>query len=220
MRPCYDLRDPYYARAWARRVPLVFVIGALVQLPGCKEKQPGPQEMLWNGDRKSDGGKGWANCDSPPQCKAEISLVEGKGYSGSNGLHFHGAGPGYQGAGWNWFGWWPENAGKDLTPYNMLQFEVRVVVSEPNPPPEDLGLMINIASSTEKKKSTVVKLAEYLDGNIADGKWHRVNIPLDDFYDGAQPFDRQKVWEFAVGSWMATPRKVDVFIDDIAVWEK
>lgn len=192
-------------------------MGGAVGVPACKEKPPGPQEMIWNGDRESDGGKGWANCGSRPQCKSEIALVEGKGYSGTNALHFHGAGPGYLGAGWNWFGWWPANAGKDLRPYNTLQFELRVVVSEPNPPPEDLGLMINLASSTKKKKSAVVKLEEYVDGNIADGKWHRVNIPLDDFYEAG--FDRQKVWELGVGTWSATPRKLDVFIDDIGVWE-
>lgn len=226
-RPGQDLRDPYHAPGRlpcdARRAlagPLVFVSCALALLPACKEKPPGPQEMLWNGDRKSDAGKGWGSCDSPPKCKAEIALVEGKGYNGSLGLHFHGEGPGYQGAGWNWFGWWPEDAGKDLTPYNTLQFEMRVVVSEPKPPPEDLGLTINIATSTEKKKSTAVKLSKYVDENIADGKWHRVNIPLDDFYEGAQPFDRQKVWELALGSWLATPRTIDIYIDDIGAWEK
>lgn len=218
MRLCPALGAVRSPRWRTRRVLLALVLSSAAGAPACKEKPPGPEEMIWNGDRKNDGGKGWANCDSPPQCKAEIALVEGKGYSGSKALHFHGAGPGYVGAGWNWFGWWPENAGTDLTPYNTLQFELRVVVSEPKPPPEDLGLMINLASSTEKKKSAVVKLAEYIDGNIADGKWHRVNIPLDDLYEGG--FDRQKVWEFGIGSWAATPRKLDIFIDDIAVWEK
>ena len=212
----------YFASSLA---PIAFAALSTVGLFGCKakekEKPPGPAEVIWNGDRQADGGKGWANCDSPPGCKSEMALAEGKGFSGSRGLHFHGAGPGYLGAGWNWFGWWPEYSGKDLTPYNTLQFEVRVVVSEPNPPPKDLGLKLNIVSSTEKKKSAEVELSEYLDEElIADGKWHRVDIPLDDLYDGAAGFDRQKVWEFGVGTWMAGPRKLDVFIDDIAVYEK
>ena len=79
---------------------------------------------------------------------------------------------------------------------------------------------MNIASSTRKKKSSVVKLSKYLDDSVADGKWHQVDIPLDDFYDGAQGFDRQKVWEITVGSWMAAPRKLDVFIDDISILER
>jgi len=186
----------------------------------CKEKPAGPQELVWSGDRQQDGGKGWANCDTPPQCKAEVSLVEGKGFSGTRGLQFHAAGPGYLGAGWNWFGWWPEHAGMDLTAYNTLRFSLRVLVSEPNPPPEDLGLMMNIVSSTNKQKSSGVKLSKYVDANVADGKWHQVDIPLDDFYEGAPGFDRQKVWEISFGTWMATHRKLDVFIDNIFVWEQ
>lgn len=221
MRASHEPRDPRGTRSstWlSRRASLAFVIAGAAASAACKEKPPGPQEVIWNGDRKADGGKGWANCDTPPECKADMALADGKGFSGSRGLHFQGAGKGYLGAGWNWFGWWPENSGKDLSPYNMLQFEVRVTVSEPNPPPEDLDLMINLVSSTEKKKSAVVKLSKYVDGTFADGKWHLVNIPLDDFYEGG--FDRQKVWEIGVGTWSAAPRKLEVFIDDIAVWER
>src|SRR5687768_11554171 len=167
-----------------------YLLSMLLVLAGhaCKEKPPGPQEIVWNGDREQDGGKGWANCDTQPNCKVEISLVEGKGFSGSRGLQFQAAGKGYLGAGWNWFGWWPAHAGTDLTAYNTLRFSLRVAVSEPNPPPKDLGLTVNIVSSTRKKKSSVVKLSKYLDDSVADGKWHQVDIPLDDFYDGAQGF--------------------------------
>jgi len=221
MRPSHETRDPSGTRSHlglSPRLSLALVSAGAALLVACKAKPPGPEEVIWNGDRKADGGKGWANCDTPPECKSDMTLEAGKGFSGSRGLHFQGAGKGYLGAGWNWFGWWPENSGKDLSPYNTLQFEVRVVVSEPNPPPEDLDLLINLVSSTEKKKSAVVKLSEYVDGNLADGKWHLVDIPLDDLYEDG--FDRQKVWEIGVASWSATPRKLDVFIDDIAVWAR
>src|SRR5262245_443759 len=128
MRPSPEPRDPCGTRSspWlSQRVSLALAIAAAALPVACQEKPPAPQEVIWNGDRKADGGKGWANCDTPPECKADMALADGKGFSGSRGLHFQGAGKGYLGAGWNWFGWWPDNAGKDLSPYNMLQFEVR-----------------------------------------------------------------------------------------------
>lgn len=185
---------------------------------GCKEKPPGPQETVWNGEGEEGSGKGWADCDHKPNCKAEVSLAAGKGYNASSALHFHGEGPGYLGAGWNWFGWWPKDAGTDFGPYDTLRLSLRVVVIQPNPPPKDLGLTLSLSSSTAKKKSKPVKLAPYVDDDIADGKWHQVDVPLDEFYvDG---FDRRKVWELSVGSWTKEPRSIDIYVDNVIALEK
>lgn len=164
-------------------------------------------------------GMSWASCDKKDECKATFVPAPGEGAAGTNGLKLHAEGPGWQGGGWNWFGWYPENAGTDLSGYDDLKFSIKVSGAKDKVPNAG-GISLAFGCSKDKKTSADAALGKYA-ATAADGQWHEVSIPLKDFFEGkGAECDARTAWEIRVSSWSGTPVNFDIVIDDVAVAKK
>jgi hypothetical protein len=177
--------------------------------------------MIWDGDTAGGKAQGWGDCDDKPACKTKLNVAAGEGVAGSAALHFHGEGKKWLGMGWNWHGWWPKNAGTDISPYDTFRFSIRVVVDDPKNVPEPAGMTVSMRCSAGEKNSASVSLDKFLK-NPGDGKWHEVEIPLNQFYKGKEgkEFDPRSAWELNLGTWASASRKFDIYLDNIAVTKK
>lgn len=177
---------------------------------------------VWDGDGMGAGAKGWTAPDEKSGSKTRIEPEPGSGVNGSTGLRFHGEGPEFIGFGWNLFGWWPANAGHDISPYSHLTFQIRVEAKKPEEAPEPGSVEVRLGCSAHDNKieSASLSLEKYAKG-FTDGKWHKVTIPLAAFYKGSgSKFDPQSFWEFRMGTWSGVPKNFDIYFDDIAVEKK
>ena len=175
----------------------------------------GSRLVIWNGDDTGGGAQGWASCDKTAECKTKLGPDSGSGVNGSTALKFHGEGPGWIGMGWNLFGWYPETAGLDISPYSHLTFQIRVDAKSAEAAPEYLGLAL--ACSNKNAKDTADAPIDKFVKAFADGKWHKVEIPISALIKGAgAKFDLQSFWEFRLHTWTGTPKNFDIYIDDIA----
>jgi hypothetical protein len=168
-----------------------------------------------------DGGKSWASCDSKPNCQATLAAQSGVGVDGidgdnAKGLEFHAAGSGGAWAGWNWFGFWPPTAGTDFSPYGSLTFQIRVEPKSGDAAVDPRTVAVLLACSNGNKTTARAMVRKY-DGSFDDGKWHKITIPMADLgrSEGAR-FDWEKVWEFRLSTWSATPRDFKIYVDKIA----
>lgn len=173
--------------------------------------------VIWNGDDVK-GGSGWASCDQTPACKVETSLVEGEGIDGSSAMRVRAKGGGWIGGGWNWFGWWPENGGNDISQYDDFSLMIRVVAKEQKLLPEAGAVMVGLRCSNGKKSSPFAGIAQRAKG-FTDGKWHKVTLPISSFRKGKEgkQFDLKSVWEIAFSTWADSPRDFDLYFDEISV---
>jgi hypothetical protein len=170
--------------------------------------------LVWDGDSVGGSAKGWASCDKKPDCKAELGPVPGVGRNGTAGLKFVGEGPGYIGMGWNLFGWYPENASVDVSGQGKLGFWVRVVAPSPDVAPEASAITVSLGDN-KKKNSAAAPLSDY-DKTSVDGQWHKISVPLTDLTKGdGKELDLKSVWEFRISTWSASPRKFEIYVDDI-----
>lgn len=176
----------------------------------------GTRLVIWDGDGTGGGAQGWESCDSAPKCQAKVTADSGSGVSGSTSIKMHGEGGGWIGIGWNLFGWYPETAGIDLSPYTHLTFQIRVDAKTPQDAPEPGAVNVLLGCSKGKKETAGVPVERFAKG-FTDGKWHKVSLPISAFTKGAgAQFDLQSFWEFRISTWSGTPRNFDLYIDDIA----
>jgi hypothetical protein len=172
--------------------------------------------VVWNGEDVGGSAKGWADCDKKPECKATLAPTPGVGHGGTTGLKFHGEGPGWIGMGWNWFGWYPDTAGTDVSGYNSVTFRIRIDAKSKELAPDPSGSAVALGCSKGKKNSGDGTLARYA-RDALDGQWHAVKIPLAHLMKGkGAEFDPKTAWEFRLSTWSGTPRNFDVYLDDIA----
>jgi hypothetical protein len=173
----------------------------------------GSRLVLWDGDGAGLGAQGWDSCDQKASCKVKVAPDSGSGTNGSTALKLHGEGPGFIGMGWNLFGWYPENAGFDMTPYSHLTFQIRVDAKSVEAAPDPVLL----GCSKNKKDSATLPLERYAKG-FQDGKWHKIELPISAFTKGGgAQFDLQSFWEFRLATWSGAPRNFDIYLDDIAL---
>jgi hypothetical protein len=177
----------------------------------------GTRLVIWDGDNAGTGAQGWDACDQKPACQVKAANTPGAGLENSNGLKFHGEGSGYIGMGWNLFGWYPENAGVDLTPYTHLTFQIKVDMKKTGAGLPDPGAAaVLLGCSRNKFDSADAPIEKYVK-NFTDGKWHKVAIPVSDFTKGkGAKFDITSFWEFRVSTWSGMSRTFDIYVDDIA----
>ena len=177
----------------------------------------GSRLVIWDGDGAGSGAQGWDSCDQKATCKVKAGADSGSGTNGSTALKLHGEGPGFIGMGWNLFGWYPENAGFDMTPYSHLTFQIRVDAKSAEAAPDPGSVGVLLGCSRNKNNSATVPLERYAKG-FQDGKWHKVELPISAFTKGAgAQFDLQSFWEFRLATWSGTARNFDIYIDDIAL---
>lgn len=179
----------------------------------------GTKNLLWDGDDPKSTAKGWADCEDKGSCTTKLEVQNGEGVNGSAAVHFQGQGARWIGMGWNWFGWWPKDAGSDISPYDTLTFSLRVVVPDPNNAPPPPMLTVALRCSAGEKTSSSVTLERYLQ-NPGDGKWHDIEIPLAEFYKGNTGFDPKSTWELNFGTWAPHERSFDIYLDNITVLKK
>jgi hypothetical protein len=179
----------------------------------------GTQTMIWDGEEAA-AGMSWASCDKEGKCKATLAIAQGEGANGTNALKLHGEGEGWQGGGWNWHGWWPENAGTDISGFDNLTLSVKVAGASKEKTPQATGINFTFGCSKDKKNSADANLGKYA-ATAADGQWHEVTIPLKDFFDGkGAECDARTAWEIRVSSWAGTEMNYDILLDNIAVKKK
>jgi hypothetical protein len=172
--------------------------------------------VLWDGD-KTGAGQAWASCNKKPECKVSFSKAAGAGIDGTVGLKFHGEGPDWIGGGWNWFGWYPETAGTDISPYRNLTFQIRVEAKSADAAPEPSSVAVILGCSKGTKNSADAPVQRYA-ADFANGQWHKVSIPIADLTSGTgAAFDPKTAWEFRVATWSGPPRDFNIYVDDIAV---
>lgn len=170
---------------------------------------------IWDGDEHGAAAKGWQDCDKKPGCQATLGPAPGVGFNNSVGLKFHGEGPGWIGGGWNWFGWWPQNAGTDISGFQLLSFHIRIDAKSADeaPDPGSLGVSIKCSSNPAKGQSRDASLVKYTKENLIDGQWHELRIPLGDMKKAE--FDPKTAWEFVLSTWSPVPRNFNIYLDDI-----
>jgi hypothetical protein len=176
----------------------------------------GDKVVIWDGDEHGGTAKGWQDCDKKADgCKATLTPAASIGRDGSVGLRFHGEGPGWIGGGWNWQGWWPADAGTDISGYKSLVFWFRIEAANKDeaPDPNSINVSLKCSSNKEKGQSKSIPTAKFVDGDVLDGQWHQVTVPIDALMNGA--FDPKTAWEFVFGTWSGSPRKFDIIFDDI-----
>jgi hypothetical protein len=177
---------------------------------------PSAPAVVWDGDKNGPSGKGWASCskDKEGKCKVTADAKPGVGRNGTVGLEFKAKGPDWMGCGWNWYGWWPNNGGDDITGKKNLVFWVKLQSPKA---PDPSGLKVSLASSTkDKEQSNEVTLGNYVK-NLSDGQWHEVKIPVSELLQGdkGKIFDAKKAWEFRVGGWYQDEQEYTITVDDI-----
>jgi hypothetical protein len=173
--------------------------------------------ILWDGDGAGSGAQGWDSCKDPKKGCSKMGTDPEGGIDGSAAVKLHGEGPDWLGGGWNLFGWYPENAGYDMTPYKTLSFQIRVDSKSKDQAPEPGSVGVFLGCSGNKHDSATVLIERYAKGFL-DGKWHKVTIPIAMFLKGAgAKFDARSFWELRITTWSATPRHFDIFLDDIAL---
>jgi hypothetical protein len=172
--------------------------------------------FVWDGDKHGGNAKEWANCNLKGACKSTVKVNPGAGVNGSVGLEWHVEGKDWKGFGWNWYGWWPEDGGTDISGYKNLSFWMRVVSKDPKAAPEPKDLKVSLASSNKAKvESEGVALVSYVD-NLADSQWHEIVVPLSDLLKGkGKDFDLTKTWEFRLGEYSMAEHNFTVFVDNI-----
>lgn len=187
------------------------------QPPAPATAAPGGRLVIWDGKGAGAGAQPWADCDKKPMCKATLAATEGAGANGASGLKFHAEGPGWTGMGWNWFGWYPETAGIDISPYTHLTFQIRVENPSPDMALDAESVTVRLVCSKGKQTSADVSPARY-EKDFGDGKWHKVAIPIAQFVKGkGAAFDPQSAWEFQLSAWSASPKNFTIYLGDIAV---
>jgi len=119
--------------------------------------------------------------------------------------------------GWNWFGWYPETAGTDLSPYTHLTFQIRVENASRDMGLDPESVTVRLGCSKGKQTSADVSPVKY-ERDFGDGKWHKVSVPLAQFTKGkGAGFDLQTAWEFQLSAWSSTPKNFTIYLDQIAV---
>ena len=136
-------------------------------------------------------------------------------HSGKVALEMHGEGAGFIGGGWNWFGWYPANAGTDIRKFSNLSFWIKYEVFEGD---GSGNLAMSLVSNNEGT-SSIVEIGDYCP-DLGDGQWHEVIIPLSAIYRSGQDagdkeFDPSKCWMINIRSWAAGDRSFSVYIDDV-----
>jgi hypothetical protein len=172
--------------------------------------------VVWDGDGVGTQASGWSG---PEKDNKTIEVVAGAGYGKSRGLVWRAEGRDWMGFGWNWFSWWPSNAGTDITGRGHLVFQLRLSTLAEEAPPQPGGFMVSLSSSSGSGNRTTraVRLDTLLPQELCDGAWHRVVVPLSQLFGGdtASGFDPRRVWEFDFGYWSTTPTGFVATIDDI-----
>jgi hypothetical protein len=181
------------------------------------------KRIVWDGDLYSDsfdlgrtrGGppprhaQHWVHC-AGDGCRATLAVTS-NGRDASHGLEFHGEGSGWMGFGFAWAGYNRQWATLDVSPFEHLSFWMRVALRSGT-----LGdLNVSLHNPDQGSQAGSARLSEYVPGDLADGQWHRVLVPLRALAASEPKLDLRRVWDFALGS-DGGARSFDIYLDELA----
>jgi len=168
--------------------------------------------VVWDGESHATG-KAWADCDQKPGCKSALAVEPARGRAGTAALSLRGDGPGWIGGGWNFFGWWPKDAGLDVSAETHLVFWLRGEAPTAEAAPAALTVSLR-CSGAEQCESAGVEIQKYVTTDRPfDGAWHEVAIPLADLAKNG--FNPRTVWELVLGTWSNAPKSFALSVDDV-----
>jgi len=179
--------------------------------------------VVWDGEEIGKRAKGWAapKEEDGTSTVSVISIATNKGYKSKNALCWKVKGPEWKGFGWNWFSWWPPDAGTDISDYSSISFWIRFEFDKTSYEkyPQIGNITFNISCSSDGgKRSADVNIINYTKEDILDFEWHKIKIPLKDLLDNetSREFDMKTVWEFGMGLWTADDQDFTLFIDTVS----
>jgi len=186
--------------------------------PGAGHKTVATSQgiVIWDGDRYGLRASGWTAPKNDPKA---LTVLADVGVDHSRGLVWRADGKDWIGFGWNWFSWFPENAGTNIAGFRWFVFTLRVVAASAAecPSPSSLSVALSSSRGTGKRLTRSVPLEPWGAAHLCDGEWHRMRVPLDELLNEAesQGFDQTKAWEFLMGQWSADRRLFTLYIDDV-----
>jgi hypothetical protein len=192
----------------------------------ASSQQSANELVVWDGDLYADEfslgftrgappprrAQHWVHCDSDG-CVSTLS-VGAYGHAG-NGLQFHGEGTGWMGFGFAWSGFDRRQPPLDASRYQGLSFWLRVALHAGSLGSTSVGLH----SVDQGKRSGVVSLASVGAEDLADGKWHRIVVPLSALSAKDPNLNLRRLRDFDLGSQGGT-RSFDLYLDEIALEER
>ena len=190
---------------WPVLVLSVLLVGARLIAEEAAQKQ-----IVFDGDKQGETAKGWVAAGSG---KATVAAQDKEVRTpGKKTVEFHAEGKEWMGCGWNWFGWYPEDSGTDISAYKNLTFWAKLSATKKP------GMLTATLVSPGKKASQAGNLFTYCP-NLPDGKWHQISIPIKEL-DSKNELDRTKVWEVMLGTWSQDEANFSLFVDEIAFTSK
>lgn len=174
--------------------------------------------LIWDGEDPAVTAKGWASCEDKESCSASLNAKPGVGRNGTNGLEFVAKGKKWAGFGWNWFGWWPDTAGTDISTYKSLRFWLKVSAEAGKRKQILDALRVTLHGSSKGGKDTTaaVPVGDYAP-TLLDGEWHEIVVPLEPLLRGeGETFDSEKTWEIDFGAWTMEECEYTLALDEIA----
>ena len=190
----------------------LFLAGALARAEEPLKKEApaaaaAAKEIVFDGAEIGASAKSWAQGGTAGKVTGAAQDKEVR-TAGRKTVEFHGEGSGWMGIGWNWFGWWPQDGGTDISRYTTLRFWAKV--SGDKKPPQLTALL----TSNDKKATQPADLLKYCP-ELLDGKWHEVVIPIQDM-DTKGELNKAKVWEILFGAWTQDAVNFNLYVDEIA----
>ena len=160
--------------------------------------------LVWNGDEEAKGG-GWLWPEQAPMTKPAPAATAAR--VGKMGLAMHIEGVPTCGFGWNWFGWFPKEAGTDISAMGSLLLTIRVDGSV-----KPTALRVQVKSNDNQGTAEVDLLPLY--PTLCDGRWHEVAVPLATLRASGK-LDPTKAWELCIATSAPTAMTCDISIDEI-----
>ena len=188
------------------RKPTLWVVAVSIAIAGgTLRAQETRKEVVFDGDKKGENAKGWTHA---PLGKATIAAQDKEvRASGKKAVEFHAAGKDYMGSGWNWFGWWPQDGGTDISPYKNLRFWAKVTGEKK---PSQLTASLKSSDKTASEADDLLRRCP----DLLDGKWHELVIPIKDL-DSKNALNRAKAWEIQFDTWSQDEINFSLFVDEI-----
>ena len=104
---------------------LCLLVPAFLLMLASANAAPSTAMLVWNGDDTGLKASGWASpAVTNKTGKSALTNKATVGVDGTAGLEWTVSGSDWAGFGWNWFGWYPNNAGTDFAKMQRLVFKV------------------------------------------------------------------------------------------------
>ena len=182
------------------------VLVSLSVVAGTLSAQEAKRQVVFDGDQAGANAKGWTHA---PMGKVTIAAQDKEvRRKGKKTMEFHAAGHDYMGAGWNWMGFDPPDAGTDISAYKNLRFWAKVSGDKK---PSQLSVAIKSNDKSATEADDMLQRCP----SLLDGKWHELVIPINDL-DSKNVLNKDKAWELQFNTWSQEDIDFSLFVDEIA----